>query len=195
MPRQELLSPAQRAHILALPTDPVQLAECYSLSQSDLDLIGNHRGAENRLGFAVQLSLLKHPGRGWIPGEAIPDPLLRFIAAQVGTTPEQLGDYAQRDQTRREHLSELLEAYAWRTFGIHEYRALSTWLKDVARTTDQGMALIRALMAELRQRRILMPVVAVLDRLASAVRLRARREAYEALSKDGSNASKVPKLS
>ena len=184
MPRQQLLSPAQRAQILALPTDLEQMAEVYTLSQNDLTLIGRHRGAENRLGFAVQLCLLKYPGRAWIPGEAIPGPLLCFIALQVNTTPEKLGDYAQRDQTRREHFTELLTVFAWRTFGIHEYRELSAWLKEVARTTDNGSALIKALMVELKQRRIVMPVLRVLDRLASAVRLRARREAYRELTKD-----------
>ena len=54
----------------------------------------------------------------------------------------------------------------------------------LARTTDQGLALIRALLGELRRRRILAPNLSVLDRLASAVRHRARRDAYHALTAD-----------
>jgi TnpA family transposase len=41
---------------------------------------------------------------------------------------------------------------------------------------------VKALLAELRQRRLVAPALPVLDRLASAVRHRARREAYRALT-------------
>ena len=54
MPRQEILSPAQPAQLLMLPTDVRQIAECYTFSPADLDLIAKRRGEPNRLGFAVQ---------------------------------------------------------------------------------------------------------------------------------------------
>ena len=55
MPRQELLSLAQRAELLALPSDPLQLAAGSLLTPTDLELIARHRGRRNRIGFAVQL--------------------------------------------------------------------------------------------------------------------------------------------
>src|SRR5262249_34331062 len=85
---------------------------------------------------------------------------------------------------RREHLAELLATFDWHTFGLAESRALSAWLLPLARTTDQGLALVKALLAELRQRRLVAPALSVLDRLASAVRHRARRQAYRALTAD-----------
>jgi len=184
MPRQVLLSPAQRAQMFALPSDPRQIVDLYSLNQSELNLVAKHRGDQNRLGFAVQLCFLRRHGRAWDPEGAIPSSLVRVIAHQIEIDPGQIAEYAQRDETRREHFSELLTAFDWHTFGLREYRELSAWLNDVARTTDQGIALVRALMVELRERRIVMPVLAVLDRLASSVRLRARRDAYQALTVD-----------
>src|SRR5580704_6461729 len=184
MPRQELLSPAQCAQLLALPTDPRQIAERYTFTPADLDLIAKCRGGPNRLGFAVQLGLLRYPGRAWTPLESVPLPLLQFIAAQVGVSPGRLTEYGTRDETRREHLAKLLTAFGWRTFGVREHREASTWLMKLARSTDQGFVLVRELMDELRERHIMAPNLSVLDRLAAAVRHRARREAYQGLTVD-----------
>ena len=108
MSRQEILSPAQRTQLLMLPTDVRQVAECYTFSPADLDLIAKRRGEPNRLGFAVQLAFLRYPGRSWASNESVPAPMLRFIAGQVGVGPEWLAGYAARDETRKEHLAELL---------------------------------------------------------------------------------------
>ena len=167
-----------------LPTDVREVAECYTFSPADLDLIAKRRGESNRLGFAVQLAFLRYPGRSWSPDESVPAPMLRFIADQVGVGPERMAGYAARDETRKEHLAELLAVFGWRTFGLPEHREISTWLITLARSTDRGLALVKALLDELRQRRILAPALSVLDRLASAVRYRARREADRALTAD-----------
>ena len=46
-----------------------------------------HRTNANRLGVAVQLCFLRHPGRAWAPEETMPAAMLRFIAQQVGAEP------------------------------------------------------------------------------------------------------------
>lgn len=126
MSRQEILSLAQRTQLLMLPIDVRQVAECYTFSPADLDLIAKRRGEPNRLGFAVQLGFLRYPGRAWASNESVPSPMLRFIADQVGVGPEWLAGYAARDETRKEHLAELLAVFGWRTFGLPEHREMST---------------------------------------------------------------------
>jgi TnpA family transposase len=184
MPRQEILSPAQHAQLLMLPADTRQIADRYTFTQADLDLIAQCRGDQNRMGFAIQLCLLRYPGRAWTPEESIPVSLLGYVAGQLAVTPDHLASYASRDQTRREHLAKLVAIFDWKTFGLSEHREVSTWLLTLARGTDRGLVLVKALLEELRQRRILAPALSVLDRLASAVRHRARREAYRALTAD-----------
>jgi TnpA family transposase len=58
--------------LLALPTDRLEVRERYSLTSADFDLINRHRIEANRLGFAVQLCLLRNPGRAWLLGEQLP---------------------------------------------------------------------------------------------------------------------------
>jgi TnpA family transposase len=55
-----------RAELLALPTDRLEIRERYSLTPVDFDLINRHRTGANRLGFAIQLCLLRYPGRAWL---------------------------------------------------------------------------------------------------------------------------------
>jgi Domain of unknown function (DUF4158) len=102
--------------------------------------------------------------------------MLRWIAGQVNADPDDIKSYAMRDPTRREHFLELLQEYCWRNFGLQEYREMSAWLVNQARSTDLGMVLITLLISELRHRRIVVSVLPVLERLTIAARSRARAE-------------------
>ena len=64
MSPRTLLSPEQRARLFAVPTSPAEMARHYVLSAKDLMLVRAKRRTANRLGFAVQLCLLRHPGQG-----------------------------------------------------------------------------------------------------------------------------------
>ena len=190
MPHRKLLSPAQRTQIWKLPTQLGQIQRLYTLASADLEQIRKHRKASNRLGFAVQLCLLRHPGRAWTPEEVIPEPMLKFIASQVRSIPEKLNDYARRDETRREHLSELQQSYGWVALTRQTYRELSLWLGTEARVTDQGITLMKILMGEMRRRKIILPDLTVLERLTLSARARARRESYRHLTVDLSDEQK-----
>jgi len=72
------------------------------LSPEDLKLIATKRRIANRLGFAVQLCLLRYPGQGLGFGEHPPAAMIAFVARQLGASPADFVEYALRDQTRRE---------------------------------------------------------------------------------------------
>ena len=93
MPPRTLLSSEQRIQLFSISTD--------------LALVGARRRASNRLGFAVQLCALRHPGGVLDPSESPPTSMVAFVAQQIGVDSALFADYAQRDQTRREHAVEL----------------------------------------------------------------------------------------
>jgi len=103
MPRRSLLSAEQRARQFDVPTTSAEMAKHYVLSQGDLLLVHAKRRSMNRLGLAMQLCLLRHPGQGLGPGQQPPTVLLDFVAGQLGIPAAAFADYARRDQTRREH--------------------------------------------------------------------------------------------
>jgi TnpA family transposase len=70
MTRKILLSAAQRERFFALPSDGADLIRHYTLSADDIALINRRRRPQNRLGFAVQLCLMRYPGRTLGPGES-----------------------------------------------------------------------------------------------------------------------------
>ena len=61
MARRQLLTDDERRTLLGVPADPDDLARLFTLTRSDQDLVARRRGRANRLGFAVQLALLRHP--------------------------------------------------------------------------------------------------------------------------------------
>ena len=184
MPWRDLLSLAQRTQLLALPTTLREFEEFYTLTPTDREFVAARRTATNRLGIAVQLCFLRHPGRAWIPKEVIPMGMLRYIASQIEVTADDFEAYADRDETRREHLADLLVELGLRTLGVGDYRTISTWLTEHARGTDNGMALVSILIAEIRQRKLVVPALSVVERLVLGARARARSRAFAALIKD-----------
>jgi hypothetical protein len=107
MPARTLLSSEQRTRLFAIPTESVEMVRHYTLGADDLALIRTKRRSINRLGFAVQLCLLRYPRLGMRPAEQPPEAMIGFVAHQLGLSSADFADYAQRDQTRREYAVEL----------------------------------------------------------------------------------------
>ena len=184
MPRRSALSAAEREQLLSLPETSEEFIRHHTFSEADLSLIHQPRGAANRLGFAVQLCYLRFPGV--VLGlDQLPAPsLLAFVAAQLKLPAPEWVVYDRREQTRREHLVELQTAFGFQTFALLHYRAAVPWLTDVALQTDKGVVLVQALMGHLRHQGILMPAVAVLERLSAEALTRSNRQLYDMLTED-----------
>ena len=62
MAHRQLLTDEERQALLGIPSDPDGMARRFTLSRADQDLVADRRRDANRIGFAVQLALLRHPG-------------------------------------------------------------------------------------------------------------------------------------
>ena len=182
MARRTLLSAEQRTRLFGIPTEASEMAKHYVLSREDLALIHAKRRSSNRLGFAVQLCLLRHPGQGLGFDEAPPAAMIAFVARQLGLSPNAFSDYALRDQTRREHAVELQKALGLRGFRLADWRACLQVGANAAWATDRGEPIVQAMLAHLRAERVLVPAAAVLERIGLAARVRARNRAFQALA-------------
>ena len=182
MPHRELLTESQRLSFQAPASDEREMVRYYTLSPDDLALINRHRGEPNRVGFAVMLCYLRFPGRILQQGEQPPAALCAFIAEQLGLDAAQFGNYAERDQTRREHAIEIQAALGLRPFTSALYRELAAWLLPTALSTDHGPTLVASLLEELRVRRIVCPPLPAIERLSASVRARAQRQLWRRLT-------------
>jgi TnpA family transposase len=182
MSRRALLSSEQRTLLFGIPVDQAEMARHYVLSAEDLILVRARRRTSNRLGFAIQLCILRYPGRALYPLEVPPAPMLSFVANQIGVDPMLFGEYARRDETRREHLIELQRLLHFRSFRLADWRACLQVGAAVAWATDRGEPIVQAMLAHLRATNVLLPAAAVLERIGLAARVRARNKAFEALA-------------
>lgn len=182
MPRLSVLTAAQREELLAFPDDESELIRLYTLSRDDLTFVREHRGGHNQLGIAIQLCYLRHPGHT-LAAEAIPSaPMLGIVAAQLDVPPGLWDHYATRDETRREHVAELLTRLNLETFRRSMSKDLITWLTPLAMQTTQGFVLAQALVTEFRARRIVLPPIRVLELLCAQAATRAQREVFHLLT-------------
>ncbi|MGH2352734.1 MAG: Tn3 family transposase [Chloroflexota bacterium] len=184
MATRELLTPAQRLQFTTFPALSARdLVRYYTFSPDDLAIISRHRRPHNRLGFAVQLALLRFPGRAFQVDDPVPAAVVATVAAQLDLDAAALHDYArERDTTRREHLGELQQTFGFRTFDARAYRELANWLLPTALSTDSGPALVATLLDELRARKIIAPALSTTERLAWETRRRAQRQVFARLT-------------
>jgi TnpA family transposase len=181
MPLRHILSPPSRAALFDPPTDPAAIVRHYTFSPEDMALIRQRRRAANRLGFAVNLVYLRFPGRALGVEETPPANMLAFIAKQIACVPTDFGVYAQRGETRREHLGELQTYLALRPFQHDDKRAVGRVALDQATGSDRGDVIVSAMIEYLRERRVLLPAAVTLEKIALAGRALARKRAHKSL--------------
>ena len=182
MPRRSLLSATERESLLAIPSHHEELIRRYTLSESVLSLIRQHRGAANRLGFAIQLCYMRYPGIVLEPAKEPFASMLGVVAAQLKVAPGRWAEYGERDETRREHLLEIAAAFGFRPFTVQHDRATIDQLVDLGCQTDKGIVLAEAMIESLRKQHILLPSVAVIERTCAEAITRANRRIYAALT-------------
>jgi TnpA family transposase len=114
-PTPSILSSQLRAALFDPPTDHDEAQRRHALAPEDIALARQHRRRHNRLGFALQLALAHDLGRPLRVDQALPDAIVDIVAEQLGVEPSAFDHHARRDETRREHASEIVRHLEPRT--------------------------------------------------------------------------------
>ncbi len=176
-----MLTAADRENLLALPESDDELIRHYTFSETDRALIRLRRGDANRLGFAVQLCLLRYPGHALAPDRDVPDVLIRWVASELWLDTTVWKDYGERAETRREHLLTLRAYLELAAFTRAEFRHLVRALTDTALQIDKGIVLATRAVEIMRQRQVVIPPIMVIDRACSHALALANRRLYRRL--------------
>ncbi len=182
MSRRSILSTTERESLLALPDTEDEWIRHYTFSEADLSLIRQRRGEANRLGFGVQLCLLRYPGQGLLPDAVMPMPLLQWVGRQLRLDTTCWPQYAEREETRREHLLELRPYLGLEPFSLAHYRQAVQAATELAFQTDKGIVLATSVVDALRHRHIILPTLDVIERVCSEAITRANRRIYDTLA-------------
>jgi len=172
-----LLTAEQRDAFVRIPADLSErdLGRFYTLSARDLQIIDRHRRPANRLGFAVQLGLLRFPGRTLADVPEVPARVVEYIAQQVGVDSAVFEQYGERDNTIFEHLDELRREFGFHNCGWPQLRALGRELLLLALESDRALPLVETAVERLRAQQIIAPGVTTLERLVWTVQRLAQR--------------------
>src|SRR3954469_20724276 len=181
MARRDLLNDDERQRLFGLPESEAELIRHYTLTPADLQLAADRHGAHNRLGFAVQLCLLRHPGFGLRAGERVPELLLDYLAPQVGVPAAAFRDYSRRAQTRLDHAGEIAAHLGLRAFTRADLPLALDCAAAAAWSTDKGAPIAHAIIDGLRAAKLILPSPDTIERAGLAGRARARRRAAEML--------------
>ncbi|TKH90998.1 Tn3 family transposase [Bacillus cereus] len=187
---RELLTPEQRQAFMQISEDEWVLGTYYTFSKRDLEIINKRRREENRLGFAVQLAILRYPGWPYTHIKSIPDSVIHYISKQIGSTPSSLSLYPQRENTLWDHLKEIRNEYDFVTFTLKEYRMTFKYLHQLALENGDAIHLLHECIDFLRKNKILLPAITTLERMVWEARAMAEKKLFNTVSQSLSNTQK-----
>jgi TnpA family transposase len=179
-----VLKPSQRELLSRIPDDlsEYELVRYYTLSDEDRRIIDEQTYKSTCLGFAVQLSMLRFPGftLGQLP--EVPEGVLHYLANQLGVAVKSFEEY-QRSSTRADHLSKIRWIYGYRDYGWAEQLKLTRQLLPYAMESDQSLALVELALQLMREQRIIIPGITVVERLVWNVKRIAEARFHKRLTR------------
>ncbi len=177
-----MLTNEQRQSFIQVPEDELVVGTYYTFSKSDLELINKRRRDENRLGFAIQLAVLRHPGWSYTHIKNIPTSVLTYIADQINADPSSISRYPQRENTLWDHLKEIRTKYEFVTFTLKEYRRTFKHLYQLALENGESMYLLDEGLKFLKKNKVILPAITTLERMVWEARAMAEKKIFNTIS-------------
>jgi TnpA family transposase len=181
MTRRKLLSPEERQALLGIPDDEASLIRHYTLSPQDRLQAEVRRRPHNQLGYAVQLCLMRYPGRILGVDESPPAAMVAYVAEQLEVDPGAFALYSRRYNTRFDHSRRLAQYLGVRTATREDRCAALVAAINAAGVTDQGLPIATAVVNAFRERGALLLPDGALETIGIAGRAIARQRAEAAL--------------
>lgn len=172
---RELLTPEERERFTRIPPDisEWELGASFTLTPYDLKIINQRRRDHNRLGFAVQLCVLRYTGWPLNEVKIVPPAILQYLASQIGVKPNVFNAYSLREPTHREHMQEIRDRYGYENFTATSYERLSRHLHSFALANANSSHLLQTALDTLRKWKTILPSIITIERLVWETRKRA----------------------
>lgn len=147
----------------------------HRLDANDHATINNARNPETRLGYALQLCCLRYPGRHLRRGELLPAVMLDHIAEQIGVDAEVIAGFARRTPTRYDQLLAIKARFGFADLTKPMRATRRAWLEAEAIGLTDGRVLANRFLDKLRARKIVIPDISVVERMAAVAMPAAER--------------------
>ncbi len=175
---------ARRFRALQQDWSSEDLARFFLLATEDMREVRTCRGAANRLGFALNLLLLRLLFCPLPEVNLTPARIVQFVAMQLNVHPEVLAEYGfRRPQTRDEHLMQIRGYLKLRPYSHEEDDArLTEYLLARALQRDDPAVLLEEAEEWLREEGILFPAESTIQKIIAQVRPQAENQVFAALT-------------
>lgn len=157
------------------------LSAYFTLTENDIQEVNRQRGDYNRLGFALQLCVLRY--LGFVPDDLSTAPALaiEFVAEQLSVAATAIATYGQRIATRTVHLQQIQGYLGFRKATPVDLDRLEQWLLVRAMEHDKPTLLLQLGCEQLRREHIVRPGISRLERLVATARHQTQEETYRLL--------------
>jgi TnpA family transposase len=162
-----------------------ELGRFFWLTPEDMLQVKTCRGAANRLGFALNLLLMRLLHCPFPETGQIPPRIVQFVAMQFNVHPEALAEYAvRRPQTRDEHLVQIRTYLKLRPYAhAQDQPRLMEYLLTRALQRDDPTVLLEEAEEWLREEGILFPAEPAIQKLIAQVRPQAEQHVFSAITR------------
>lgn len=176
----EVLMPEQRLLFTTIPDDlsAQEMARYYALNAEDIAFIRQHRGADNRLGVALQLCTLRFPGRLLMQMTLISERVVVYVAEQLGLPATAFAKYGKRHNTLYDHLQNICQHYGYHACAQEDVVPLMRYLLPFAMENEEALPLVDGAMAWIRQHKRIAPTILTTEKLVWHVQRIARWRVY-----------------
>ena len=176
---RELFSVEQREQFMKISEEDWILSTYYTFSKQDLKIINKHRRDENRIGFAVQLAVLRYPGWSYTHLKSIPKSVISYIARQLGVRVTAIRKYPQRENTLWQHMKELREEYGFKPFTNVEYQLAFDHIYHLSMENEETLYLFNECLNFLRENKVIFPAITTLEKLVWESRMEAEKKLFD----------------
>jgi TnpA family transposase len=184
------LARKQRENFMKIPEEDWALGSYYTFSKEDLELINKHRRDENKLGFAVQLAVLRFPGWPFTHVKSIPKSVIKYIANQLELNYSSILNYPHRENTLWSHLKEIRETYDYTSFTDEEHKKTFEYIFKLSLENEDTIHLITMCLNFLRINKIIFPAITTLEKIVWEARLESENYLLDMVSNSLSSLQK-----
>ncbi len=174
------LSETERLRFNSFPADlsTGDLIAFFTLGESDLLQIPATASATNRLGFALQLLLLRFLGFHLPELKTLPETVVNYVASQIGAESREIENYGKRGQTRSNHQRIIERVCSYRQPSEKDFQNFNEWLLERALEHDRPTLLLQLLCERFQIDKLVRPGFSIVERMVAAVRNSAEEEIY-----------------
>ena len=167
MGRRIILSPAQRLEFTSVPdslSDDI-LKYYYTLGEEELNATKQHRGDENKLGYAMNVCCLRHKGWPFLTLSYVSPKVISYVASQIGVSAGCISRYGDSKNTKFNHILEICETYGYRQETAWE--DLGKYVEHLSSRMRDETAALKEIAAYAVANRIILPRITTLEKMVN----------------------------